>query len=107
MEAERGARAVHAGVIAQSTAVTHSHAAQEAKYKEASGFYDAIVKKYENLLDASPVVLANLCVACIMTSQNEKARPAYHIIHSRSHHTGRGDHAQAGEGGGDSGVRRP
>ena len=46
---------------------------QEVKYKEASGFYESIVKKsYDNLLDVSPIVLANMCVSCIMTSQNDK-----------------------------------
>ncbi|XP_061568286.1 intraflagellar transport protein 70A [Cololabis saira] len=44
------------------------------KYKEAIGFYEPIVKKhYNNILDVSAVVLANLCVSYIMTSQNEEA----------------------------------
>jgi tetratricopeptide repeat protein 30 len=47
---------------------------QEGKYKESIGFYEPIVKKnYGNILDISAIVLANLCVAYIMTSQNEQA----------------------------------
>ncbi|KAK2832973.1 hypothetical protein Q5P01_016862 [Channa striata] len=43
------------------------------KYKEAIGFYEPIVKKhYDNILNVSAVVLANLCVSYIMTSQNEE-----------------------------------
>ncbi|XP_061761633.1 intraflagellar transport protein 70A isoform X2 [Nerophis ophidion] len=44
------------------------------KYKEAISFYEPIVKKhYDKILDVSAVVLANLCVSYIMTSQNEDA----------------------------------
>ncbi|KAM9393797.1 intraflagellar transport protein 70A isoform 2-T2 [Pholidichthys leucotaenia] len=44
------------------------------KYKEAIGFYEPIVKKhYDNILNVSAIVLANLCVSYIMTSQNEEA----------------------------------
>uniref|UniRef100_A0A8C6ME62 Tetratricopeptide repeat protein 30 n=1 Tax=Nothobranchius furzeri TaxID=105023 RepID=A0A8C6ME62_NOTFU len=60
------------------------------KYKEAIGFYEPIVKKHYNnveqcniqecpckckpsILSVSAVVLANLCVSYIMTSQNEEA----------------------------------
>ncbi|XP_077412382.1 intraflagellar transport protein 70A isoform X2 [Vanacampus margaritifer] len=44
------------------------------KYKEATSFYEPIVKKhYNNILNVSAVVLANLCVSYIMTSQNEEA----------------------------------
>ena len=61
------------------------------KYKDAIGFYEPIVKKhYDNvstlslskrflgfllskILNVSPIVLANLCVTYIMTSQNEEA----------------------------------
>lgn len=46
----------------------------QAKYKEAVGFYEPIVQKnLENLLDISAVIVANLCVAYIMNSQNEDA----------------------------------
>ncbi|MEQ2296538.1 Tetratricopeptide repeat protein 30A [Ameca splendens] len=44
------------------------------KYKEAISFYEPIVKKhYDSILNVSAVVLANLCVSYIMTSQNEEA----------------------------------
>jgi len=44
------------------------------KYKEAAGFYEPIVKRnYEQILNVEAVVLANLCVSYIMTSQNEEA----------------------------------
>lgn len=47
---------------------------QEGKYAEAIGFYEPIVKKnFDNILDISAIVLANLCVSYIMTSQNEQA----------------------------------
>ncbi|XP_068605491.1 intraflagellar transport protein 70A [Brachionichthys hirsutus] len=44
------------------------------KYKEAIGFYEPTVKKhYDSILSVSAVVLANLCVSYIMTSQNDEA----------------------------------
>jgi tetratricopeptide repeat protein 30 len=37
-------------------------------------YYEPIVKKYQdNVLDLTAMVLANLCVSYIMTSQNEEA----------------------------------
>ncbi|XP_061417408.1 intraflagellar transport protein 70A-like isoform X1 [Lethenteron reissneri] len=54
--------------------VAHVLFMQEGKYKEATGFYEPIVKKnYGNILGVSAIVLANLCVSYIMTSQNEEA----------------------------------
>ncbi|XP_064601290.1 intraflagellar transport protein 70A-like [Liolophura sinensis] len=54
--------------------VAHVLFMQENKYKEAAGFYEPIVKKnYDNILNVSAIVLANLCVSYIMTSQNEDA----------------------------------
>ncbi|XP_071132605.1 intraflagellar transport protein 70A-like isoform X3 [Mytilus edulis] len=54
--------------------VAHVLFMQENKYKEAAGFYEPIVKKnYDNILNVSAIVLANLCVSYIMTSQNEEA----------------------------------
>lgn len=48
--------------------------AQENKFKEAIRYYEPIVKKNsEELLGVTAIVLANLCVAYIMTSQNELA----------------------------------
>ncbi|KAM8845608.1 intraflagellar transport protein 70A isoform 1-T1 [Spinachia spinachia] len=62
----------------------------QSKYKEAIGFYEPIVKKHyddveqcniqecpckckPSILNVSAVVLANLCVSYILTSQNEEA----------------------------------
>ncbi|KAI9203537.1 uncharacterized protein BJ171DRAFT_623875 [Polychytrium aggregatum] len=54
--------------------VAHVLFMQENKYKEAISFYEPIVKKhYENILEVTAIVLANLCVSYIMTSQNEEA----------------------------------
>ncbi|KAJ3409648.1 Tetratricopeptide repeat protein 30A [Chytridiales sp. JEL 0842] len=54
--------------------VAHVLFMQESKYKEAISFYEPIVKKhYENILEVTAIVLANLCVSYIMTSQNEEA----------------------------------
>ncbi|GMI37607.1 hypothetical protein TrRE_jg4450 [Triparma retinervis] len=53
--------------------VAHVFFMQETKYKDAIRYYDPIVKKAENILDVPAAVLANLCVAYIMTSQNEDA----------------------------------
>jgi len=54
--------------------VAHVFFMQETKFKEAVRYYDPFVKKHaENILDVTAIVLANLCVACIMTSQNELA----------------------------------
>ncbi len=55
------------------------HTSQETKWKEAIRYYDPIVQKQSGggaepqLLNVPAAVLANLCVAYIMTSQNEAA----------------------------------
>ncbi|KAJ6640195.1 Tetratricopeptide repeat protein 30 like [Pseudolycoriella hygida] len=44
------------------------------KYKEAAAFYEPVVRQnYDDILSVSAAVLANLCVAYIMTTQNEEA----------------------------------
>ncbi|XP_033226934.1 tetratricopeptide repeat protein 30A isoform X2 [Belonocnema kinseyi] len=54
--------------------VAHTLFMQETKFKEATGFYEPIVKKkYDSILDVSAIVLANLCVSYIMTTQNTEA----------------------------------
>ncbi|NXH15396.1 TT30B protein, partial [Bucco capensis] len=54
--------------------VAHVLFMQENKYKEAVGLYEPIVKKhYDNILNVSAIVLANLCVSYILTNQNEDA----------------------------------
>lgn len=43
---------------------------QESKFKEALKYYEMIVQKHtDNILNVSAIVLANLCVSYIMTSQ--------------------------------------
>ena len=54
--------------------VAHVFFMQENKYKEAIHYYEPIVTQHEeSILDVTAIVLANLCVSYIMTSQNEKA----------------------------------
>ncbi len=54
--------------------VAHVFFMQETKFKDAIRYYDPIVKRLQdNLLDITAIVLANLCVGFIMTSQNEDA----------------------------------
>merc|ERR1712022_47680 len=54
--------------------VAHVFFMQETKFKEAARYYEPIVKKQsEHILMVPAIVLANLCVAYIMTSQNEEA----------------------------------
>merc|ERR1711937_653415 len=44
------------------------------KFKEAIRYYEPIVKKHmDDLINVAAIVLANLCVSYIMTSQNEEA----------------------------------
>eukprot|EP00428_Durinskia_dybowskii_P078280 CAMPEP_0170356544 /NCGR_PEP_ID=MMETSP0117_2-20130122/1234_1 /TAXON_ID=400756 /ORGANISM="Durinskia baltica, Strain CSIRO CS-38" /LENGTH=648 /DNA_ID=CAMNT_0010610659 /DNA_START=42 /DNA_END=1988 /DNA_ORIENTATION=- len=54
--------------------VAHVFFMQETKFKDAIRYYDPIVKRLQDsLLDVTAIVLANLCVGYIMTSQNEEA----------------------------------
>lgn len=54
--------------------VAHVFFMQETKFKDAIRYYDPIVKRLQDsLLDVTAIVLANLCVSFIMTSQNEEA----------------------------------
>merc|ERR1712216_711064 len=54
--------------------VAHTFFMQDNKYKEAIRYYEPIVKKHaDNVLNVTAMVLANLCVSYIMTSQNEEA----------------------------------
>lgn len=54
--------------------VAHVFFMQETKFKDAIRYYDPIVKRLQDsLLDVTAIVLANLCVSYIMTSQNEEA----------------------------------
>lgn len=54
--------------------VAHVFFMQETKFGDAIRYYAPIVKaKSESILDVTAIVLANLCVAYIMTSKNEEA----------------------------------
>jgi tetratricopeptide repeat protein 30 len=54
--------------------VAHVFFMQETKFKDAIRYYDPIVKRLQDtLVDVTAIVLANLCVSYIMTSQNEDA----------------------------------
>jgi tetratricopeptide repeat protein 30 len=54
--------------------VAHIFFMQETKFKDAIKYYEPIVRKHsDNILDVTAIVLANLCVSYIMTSQNEEA----------------------------------
>ncbi len=48
--------------------------AADGRFKEAISFYEPLVQGHlDNLLDVTAIVLANLCVCYIMTSQNDQA----------------------------------
>lgn len=54
--------------------VAHVFFMQETKFREAIRYYEPVVEaNAENILNCSAIVLANLCVAYIMTSLNDKA----------------------------------
>ncbi|KFP28262.1 Tetratricopeptide repeat protein 30A, partial [Colius striatus] len=57
------------------------------KYKEAITFYEPIVKKhYDDILRVSAIVLANLCVSYILTSQNDEAEELMRNIEKEEEH---------------------
>ncbi len=48
--------------------------AADGRFKEAISFYEPLVQGHlDNLLNVTAIVLANLCVCYIMTSQNDQA----------------------------------
>lgn len=56
--------------------VAHVFFLQDSKFKEAARYYEPLVRaqaEAQRLLSLPAIVLANLCVAYIMTSQNEEA----------------------------------
>ncbi|OQR69400.1 tetratricopeptide repeat protein 30A-like [Tropilaelaps mercedesae] len=55
------------------TNVAHVLFMQGDRFKEASTFYESLLKSNSSVLDVPAVVLANLCVCYIMTSRNEEA----------------------------------
>jgi tetratricopeptide repeat protein 30 len=61
--------------------VAHVFFMQETKFKDAIKYYEPLVQKMmQNILDCQAIVLANLCVSYIMTSQNEKAEELMRTI---------------------------
>ncbi|XP_046680975.1 tetratricopeptide repeat protein 30A [Homalodisca vitripennis] len=72
--------------------VAHVLFMQDNKFKEAAGFYEPIVKKhYNNILGASAIVLANLCVSYIMTAQNDEAEDLMRKIEKEEERLAYGD----------------
>ena len=66
--------------------VAHTFFVQE-KFSEAIKYYEPIVKKTNDLLKIPAVVLANLCVAFIMTSANEAAEDLMRDIEKQEENT--------------------
>ena len=63
--------------------VAHVFFMQETKFKDAIKYYEPHVGKMmeqEQILECQAIVLANLCVSYIMTSQNEKAEELMRTI---------------------------
>lgn len=62
--------------------VAHMFFMQESKYKESIRYYEPIVKRHmaSGILEVTAIVLANLCVSYIMTSQNEDAEELMRAI---------------------------
>lgn len=70
--------------------VAHMFFMQEVKFKEAIRYYEPIVKKAmgTGILDVTAIVLANLCVSYIMTSQNEEAEELMRAIEREEERVG-------------------
>ena len=61
--------------------VAHTFFLQEGKYRQAIHYYEPFVqKRMDNILDVTAIVLANLCVAYIMTTANEQAEELMQAI---------------------------
>ncbi|XP_072141968.1 intraflagellar transport protein 70B [Dermacentor andersoni] len=65
--------------------VGHVLFVQEGKFHEAVAFYEPLVEREQDrdLLRLSPALLANLCVAYIMTGQNEQAEQLMRRVEQR------------------------
>mmetsp|Transcript_19019 Transcript_19019/g.55210 ORF Transcript_19019/g.55210 Transcript_19019/m.55210 type:complete len:423 (-) Transcript_19019:460-1728(-) len=66
---------------------------QGTKFKDAVRYYDPLVKKSSEkvILDVQVIVLANLCVAYIMTNQNENAEDIMRLIEKAEERLARSD----------------
>ncbi|CAE7530322.1 ttc30a [Symbiodinium sp. KB8] len=61
--------------------VAHTFFMQEGKYRQAIHYYEPFVKKHmDNILDVTAIVLANVCVAYIMTNANAEAEELMQAI---------------------------
>ncbi|KAH9372691.1 hypothetical protein HPB48_007782 [Haemaphysalis longicornis] len=63
--------------------VGHVLFVQEGKFHEAVAFYEPLVEREQDLLRLSPALLANLCVAYIMTGQNDQAEQLMRRVEQR------------------------
>jgi tetratricopeptide repeat protein 30 len=78
--------------------LAHTFFMQENKFKEAIRFYEPFVKKHEaDILTVPAIVLANLCVAYIMTSQNELAEDLMRQIEREEERVSYADGKGSGE----------
>merc|ERR1711988_470056 len=60
--------------------VAHIFFMQE-KFKECIRYYEPFVRKHQdNMLGVTAIILANLCVAYVMTSANEEAEELMRIV---------------------------
>lgn len=68
--------------------LAHTFFMQDHRYKEAIGYYEPFVKKAgTDVLSVPAIVLANLCVSLIMTSQNELAEELMRSIEREEERT--------------------
>ena len=68
--------------------VAHTLFMQESRYKDAIRYYEQICKKsYHSILSVQPSILANLCVAYIMCSENEEAEELMRLIEKEEEKT--------------------
>eukprot|EP00939_MAST-03C_sp_MAST-3C-sp1_P003830 g3830.t1 len=67
--------------------VAHVFFMQQSKYTDAIRYYEPFVRKHvDNILEIPAIVLANLCVSYIMTSQNEEAEELMRNIEKEEDH---------------------
>eukprot|EP00929_Paragymnodinium_shiwhaense_P065764 TRINITY_DN3294_c0_g1_i1.p1 TRINITY_DN3294_c0_g1~~TRINITY_DN3294_c0_g1_i1.p1 ORF type:complete len:647 (-),score=220.34 TRINITY_DN3294_c0_g1_i1:73-2013(-) len=70
--------------------VAHIFFMQE-KFKECIRYYEPFVRKHqENLLGVTAIILANLCVAYVMTSANEEAEELMRLVEKEEEKLGDG-----------------
>ncbi len=51
------------------------------KYQEAMALYESIFKKNaDNIIELPAIIIANLCVSCVMMKENEKAEEYIRLL---------------------------